>query len=252
MRLDARLLILVLALAVAAAFALLALYPALMVPILEPLTRAGQEVIYDRNALIDLSLWHLGVVAAAELVAVAIALGLGILVTRSRGADLMTLARMTSNLGQTFPPIAVLALSVPLLGFGFEPTFFALAAYALLPIFENTVAGLHGVPATTLEAARGMGMSGRAILGRVELPLAAPIIMAGIRISTIISIGTATIGSTVGAKGLGEVIIAGLQTGNSAFVMQGAILVALMAIAADLGLRAVEAVLRGRRAAPDG
>ncbi|HLS18315.1 MAG TPA: ABC transporter permease, partial [Paracoccaceae bacterium] len=224
---------------------------ALMTPILEPLARTGQAVIYDRNTLFDLGLWHLGVVAAAELVAVAIALGLGILVTRSHGADLMTLARMTSNLGQTFPPIAVLALCVPILGFGFEPTFVALAAYALLPIFENTVAGLHGVSATTLEAARGMGMSGRAILGRVELPLAAPIILAGIRVSTIISIGTATIGSTVGAKGLGEVIIAGLQTGNSAFVMQGAILVALMAIAADLGLRAIEAVLRGRRAALD-
>lgn len=237
-----------LALAVAGAFAVLALWPALMLPILQPLARAGQEVIYDRNPLIDLGLWHLGVVAAAEIVAIAIALGLGIMVTRRRGADLMTLARMTSNLGQTFPPIAVLALAVPILGFGFQPTFVALAAYALLPIFENTVAGLHAVSRTTLEAARGMGMSGGAILGRVELPLAAPIILAGIRVSTIISIGTATIGSTVGAKGLGEVIIAGLQTGNSAFVMQGAILVALMAIAADLALRAVEAAMQGRRA----
>lgn len=251
MKLDARVLLSALALAVTAAFVLLACYPSLMAPVLRPLTRTGQEVIYDRNTLIDLGLWHLGVVAAAELVAVAIALGFGILVTRSRGADLMTLARMTSNLGQTFPPIAVLALCVPILGFGFEPTFVALAAYALLPIFENTVAGLHGVSATTLEAARGMGMSGRAILGRVELPLAAPIILAGIRVSTIISIGTATIGSTVGAKGLGEVIIAGLQTGNSAFILQGAILVALMAIAADLGLRALEAVMQGRRAALD-
>ena len=222
------------------AFALLAAWPVPMTPILAPLAREGQPLIYDRQPLIELTVWHLALVLSAELVAVAVALALGILVTRRRGADFMTLARMTSNLGQTFPPIAVLALCVPILGFGFEPTFVALAAYGLLPVFENTVAGLRGVPATTLEAARGMGMSRSAILGRVELPLAAPVILAGIRVSTIISIGTATIGSTVGAKGLGEVIIAGLQAGNSAFVLQGAVLVALMSIAFDLAFRALE------------
>lgn len=221
-------------------FALLAAWPGLMTPILAPLAEPGQPLVYDRQPLIELTGWHLALVLSAELVAVAAALGLGILVTRRRGADFMTLARMTSNLGQTFPPIAVLALCVPILGFGFEPTFVALAAYGLLPVFENTVAGLRGVPASTLEAARGMGMSKPAILGMVELPLAAPVILAGIRVSTIISIGTATIGSTVGAKGLGEVIIAGLQAGNSAFVLQGAVLVALMAIAFDLAFRAVE------------
>ena len=158
----------------------------------------------------------------------------------------MTLARMISNLGQTFPPIAVLAVTVPIVGFGFEPTFIALCAYGLLPVFENTVAGLRGLPDATLEAARGMGMSKAAILRQVELPLAAPVILAGIRVSTIINIGTATIGSTVGAKGLGEVIIAGLQAGNQAYIAQGAILVALLAITFDTSFRLIERAYRSR------
>ena len=222
----------------------LALAPGLFRPLLGLLNEAGQELIYDRQPLVQLVLWHVGVVAAAELVAVFAAVTLGILVTRARGGEFMTLARMISNLGQTFPPIAVLAVTVPIVGFGFEPTFIALCAYGLLPVFENTVAGLRGLPDATLEAARGMGMSKAAILRQVELPLAAPVILAGIRISTIINIGTATIGSTVGAKGLGEVIIAGLQAGNQAYVAQGAILVALLAITFDTSFRFIERMYR--------
>lgn len=231
---------LIAAMLVGGAFVLLAAEPGLMSPLLSPLAGPGQPLIYGRQPLLELVAWHLALVLSAEFVAVTIALALGILVTRSSGADFMTLARMISNLGQTFPPVAVLALCVPVLGFGFEPTFVALTAYGLLPVFENTVAGLRGVPVTTLEAARGMGMSRLGILAQVELPLAAPVILGGIRVSTIISIGTATIGSTVGAKGLGEVIIAGLQAGNSAFVLQGAVLVALMAISFDLAIRSAE------------
>lgn len=231
-------------LAAAAVFLALALLPELFRPALAVLNQPGQELVYTRQPLIRLALWHMLVVVAAEAVAVTVALALGILVTRARGGDLMTLARMLSNLGQTFPPIAVLAVAVPIVGFGFEPTFIALCAYGLLPVFENTVAGLRGVPSVTLEAARGMGMSKPAILRQVELPLAAPVILAGIRISTIINIGTATIGSTVGAKGLGEVIIAGLQAGNQAFIAQGAVLVALLAIIFDTAFRLLERAYR--------
>ncbi len=220
-----------------AGFAALALQPGLFAPLLALVNDPGQAVIYDRQALIVLAGWHLVLVAAAGAVAASVGILLGILVTRARGAEFLTLARMISNLGQTFPPIAVLAITVPIVGFGFAPTFIALCAYGLLPVFENTVAGLRGVSAPTLEAARGMGMAPTTILARVELPLAAPVILTGIRLSTIINIGTATIGSTVGAVGLGEVIIAGLQSGNPAFILQGAVLVALMAIAIDLMLR---------------
>ncbi len=223
-----------------ALFFALALAPRVFSPVLSALVDPGTQLVYTRQSLIGLAWSHLLVVAAAEAVAVTAAMLLGILVTRPGGAEFMTLARMTSNLGQTFPPIAVLAVTVPIVGFGFEPTFFALCAYGLLPVFENTVAGLRGLPPTTLEAARGMGMSKLGILMQVELPLAAPVILAGIRVSTIINIGTATIGSTVGAKGLGEVIMAGLQAGNSAFILQGAVLVALMAISFDLVFRLLE------------
>lgn len=224
----------------------LTLAPDLFRPLLALLADSGQELIYDRQPLVRLVLWHVAVVAAAEMVAIVVAITLGILVTRARGGEFMTLARMISNLGQTFPPIAVLAVTVPIVGFGFEPTFIALCAYGLLPVFENTVAGLRGLPDATLEAARGMGMSKAAILRQVELPLAAPVILAGIRVSTIINIGTATIGSTVGAKGLGEVIIAGLQAGNQAYIAQGAILVALLAITFDTSFRLLERLYRSR------
>ncbi|WP_341212463.1 ABC transporter permease [uncultured Limimaricola sp.] len=223
-----------------ALFVTLVLWPGLMTPLLRLVAEPGQALLYDRQPIGVLVAWHLALVGAAGVVASLAGVALGVLVTRSGGAEFMTLARMASNLGQTFPPIAVLAVAVPLLGFGFEPTFLALCAYGLLPVFENTVAGLHGVPAPVREAARGMGLAGPARLWRVELPLAAPVILTGLRLSTVVNIGTATIGSTVGAVGLGEVIIAGLQSGNTAFVLQGALLVALMAICADLALRQLE------------
>jgi len=134
------------------------------------------------------------------------------------------------NIGQTFPPVAVLAVTVPLVGFGEKPTLIALFAYGLLPIFENTVTGIKTCPASVLEAASGMGMSARERLLAVELPLAMPLILEGIRLSLVINVGTATIGSTVAAKGLGEVIIAGLLSNNTAFILQGGLLTGLMAI----------------------
>jgi osmoprotectant transport system permease protein len=124
----------------------------------------------------------------------------------------------------------VLAVTVPLVGFGEKPTLIALFAYGLLPIFENTVTGLRSCPASVLEAASGMGMSARQRLLSVELPLALPLILEGIRLSLVINVGTATIGSTVAAKGLGEVIIAGLLSNNTAFILQGGLVTGLMAI----------------------
>jgi osmoprotectant transport system permease protein len=126
--------------------------------------------------------------------------------------------------------VAVLAVTVPLVGFGEKPTLIALFAYGLLPIFENTVTGLRTCPPAVMEAASGMGMSGRERLWKVELPLAMPLILEGVRLSLVINVGTATIGSTVAAKGLGEVIIAGLLSNNTAFILQGGLVTGLMAI----------------------
>lgn len=194
--------------------------------------------IYRRDSYLNLVLWHLLVVVLAGIAALLVSLAFGIFVTRPAGRDFLPLARTLANLGQTIPPVAVLALAVPIAGFGMEPTLIALFLYGVLPIFENTITGLQQVPASVQEAARGMGLSARQRLWQVELPLAMPVILAGVRVSTVINIGTATIGSTVAAKGLGEVIIAGLLTDNLAFVLQGGIIVALMAIVIDalLGL----------------
>jgi osmoprotectant transport system permease protein len=124
----------------------------------------------------------------------------------------------------------VLAIAVPLVGFGLKPTLIALFCYGLLPIFENTISGLRGCPRAVVEAASGMGMSAYQSLLQVELPLSMPLILEGIRLSLVINVGTAAIGSTVGAKGLGEVIIAGLLSNNTAFILQGGLVTGLMAI----------------------
>lgn len=136
--------------------------------------------------------------------------------------------------GQTFPPTAVLALAVPAIGYGGAPTVIALIVYGLLPVVSATIAGLGAVPPAALQAAEGLGLSPRGRLLKVELPLAAPVILSGVRTSVILNIGTATIGSTVGALTLGSPIIEGLSGSNPAYVVQGAILVGLFAIATDL------------------
>jgi len=137
-------------------------------------------------------------------------------------------------MGQTFPPVAVLAVTVPALGFGTAPALIALTLYGLLPIVENTMTALDQVPFAVREAAAGSGMTAFQMLHSVELPLAAPVILAGVRTSVTINVGTAAIASTVGAKSLGLPIIIGLNSGNTAYVLQGAVLVATLAVALDL------------------
>ncbi len=195
-----------------------------------PFAPDGGPVIYQRASLLSLSLSHLGLVAAASLASTVLAVTLAILVTRPAGAAFRPLSRTITNLGQTFPPVAVLALAVPALGFGAGPTLVALFLYGLLPIFENAVTGLSTLPPSTVEAARGIGLNRWQRLVRVELPLALPVILTGVRLSVVIALGTATIGSTVAAKTLGEVIIAGLLTNNTAYVLQGGLIVGLFAV----------------------
>lgn len=226
----------------AALTALLALLfvPELFRGILEPLTENGAPAIYNQGSLLQLTLAHLALVMTATAIGGLAALAMGIFVTRPAGAEFLPLSRSIVNIGQTFPPVAVLALAVPAVGFGVTPTLIALVLYGLLPIFENTITGLREVPETTIEAARGMGMGGWRRLALIELPLALPVILAGLRLSVVINLGTATIGSTVAAKGLGEVIIAGLQTSNTAFILQGGVIVALLAVLIYDGLGAIE------------
>ncbi|TNC48437.1 ABC transporter permease [Rubellimicrobium rubrum] len=235
-------------------FRLLALV-LLIALLLRPETFAGlfalfagprQPPIYNQGSLLELTLNHLAIVGAAILASTLVAVGLGVLVTRPIGAEFLPLSRALAQVGQTFPPVAVLAIAVPVLGFGTAPTFVALFLYGLLPIFENTLAGLTNLPPKVTDAAKGMGMTGWQRLLSVDLPLALPVILAGVRLSTVISLGTATIGSTVAARTLGEVIIAGLLSANTAFVLQGGLIVGLLAVLIHDGFSALERLVLAR------
>ncbi len=205
--------------------------------------------LYALDSFPALAIGHLALVAASSGIAAAVGIAAGVFVTRPAGAEFRPVVEVIATIGQTFPPVAVLAVAVPLIGFGFEPALIALALYSLLPVVENTISGLGTVPASAREAARGVGMSEAEILWHVELPLAAPVILAGIRVSTVINIGTAAIASTVGARTLGSPIIVGLNGANIAYVLQGAVLVGLLAITADLGFSRVQQVLESWRGA---
>ena len=189
--------------------------------------------LYNRQGFGELLWSHILLVGASSLLCVLIGVGLSIFVTRPIGRDFQPLLASVSAIGQTFPPAAVLAIAVPMVGFGFMPALAALVIYGLLPIIENSIRGLKGVDPAVREAARGMGMTARQQLWRVEMPLAFPVMLAGIRTSVLINIGTATIGSTVGAQTLGTPIIAGLVNSNPAYVIQGAVIVALLAMFTD-------------------
>jgi len=204
--------------------------------------------LYQQQSFTALVLAHLWLVGAATLVAAGVGISAGVYVTRERGREFRRLVETLSAMGQTFPPVAVLALAVPVIGFGFWPAFIALALYGVLPVCENTVSGLESVDAAAKEAAEGIGMTPRQKLLQIELPLAAPIILAGVRTSVTINIGTAAIASTVGAISLGSPIIIGLNGNNTAYIIQGALLVSGLAIVVDLGFGLLSGKVGGWKA----
>ncbi len=200
--------------------------------------------LYTRATFLELTLAHCELVGASSLIAAIIGIGAGLYVTRDSGKAFLPLAGALAAIGQTFPPVAVLALSIPLLGYGAAPTLVALVLYSTLPILEATIAGLHAVPVAARDAALGLGFSPAGLFWRVELPLAAPFIFAGLRNAVIVNIGTATIGSSVGALSLGSPILEGLSASNPAYVIQGALIVSLLAIVVDRGFETVEQGLK--------
>lgn len=208
----------------------LILWPALFRPLLAPLAPANAPVIYGQDGLLRLAASHLALVLVAVSVASVIAVAMAVAVTRPWGADFRPLSRVLVSAGQTFPPVAVLALAVPAMGFGPAPVAVALFLYALLPVFENALGALENPPPRVIDAAFATGMTARQRLWQVELPLALPVILTGMRLSAVISLGTATLGAAVAAPTLGQVIIAGLVTNNTAFVVQGALAVAALAL----------------------
>jgi osmoprotectant transport system permease protein len=198
------------------------------------------QVLYPTASLSMLVIRHLELVLISSALTLAVSIPLGIWVTRPSGRDFLGLSSAVSSLGQTFPPVAVLALAVPVLGFGLWPAVIALFLYGMLPVVRNTIAGIQAVSPGVLDAAAGVGMSPIQTLWRVELPLAAPVIMAGVRTSVIINVGTAMVGAVVGSGGLGVPIVSGLVQSNTAFVLEGALPAAGMALLLDQLLANIE------------
>lgn len=188
----------------------------------------------NRGQVLDLLGEHLVLVGIAVGAAAAIGLPLGVLATRDRRIEAGVLG--VANVLQTIPSLALFGFLIPvpvLGGIGATTAIVALTLYALLPIVRNTHAGIHAIDPAIREAARGMGMTDRQLLTRVELPLAAGVIVAGIRVATVISIGIATIAAAIGAGGLGVYIFQGLAMVDDTVILAGALPAALLALLAD-------------------
>jgi osmoprotectant transport system permease protein len=200
--------------------------------------------VYSRASFLDLALAHAWLAGISSLAAAMAGIGLGIFITRESGREFASMVSAIATIGQTFPPVAVLALAIPALGYGAAPAIMALWLYGTFPIIEATAAGLRAVPGPVREAAAGMGFTARDILWRIELPLALPFILAGLRTAVSINIGTAAVGSAAGALSLGSPIIEGLSASNPAYVLQGAACVALLAMTVDRLFAWIEEITR--------
>ena len=192
----------------------------------------------NSSKLLEQLLEHIGLTFLSLLLAIMVAVPLGILISKKPKWASITLGG--AGILQTIPSIALLGFMIPLLGIGFKPAIFALFIYALLPIIRNTYTGIKGVDSSVIEAAEGVGMSGYQIISKVEIPLALPVIFAGIRTSTVINVGVATLAAYIGAGGLGEFIFGGIALNNTNMILAGALPAALLAIFFDQLLALVQ------------
>jgi osmoprotectant transport system permease protein len=195
----------------------------------------------QENGILRLTLEHLSLTGIAIGSAILIGVSLGVLLSRLQW--LATPVLGTASVIQTIPSLAILGFMIPLLGIGFPPAIAALFLYALLPIIRNTYTSVVGIDPALIESATGMGMTRRQILLSVRLPLALPVIMAGIRTSTVICVGIATLCAFIGAGGLGTLIFRGISMVNNKSILAGAIPAALLALALDFLLGRLEKLL---------
>jgi osmoprotectant transport system permease protein len=193
----------------------------------------GEAAVLSGTNLSELAREHVTMSAVSTFLAALVAIPAGVAVTRPVLRRLGTPVLFLANLGQTVPTVAVLALMLTVTGIGFRTAVLALWAYSLLPVLRNTLAGLRSIDPAVVEAARGMGMSPAQLLARVELPLAWPVILAGIRTAAVVNVGTAALATFIGAGGLGEVIQAGIANQTDRLLYAGASLTGLLALAVD-------------------
>lgn len=194
-------------------------------------------MVHNHTEILELTLEHLKLVGISTFLAVLVGIPLGILITRWPALNKPVLGG--ANIIQTIPSLALFGFLLPAPWIGARAdrlAILALALYALLPLIRNTYAGIQGVDRAIVEAGRGMGMTDCQLLFHVELPLALGVIIAGVRVATVISVGLATIAAAIGAGGLGEYIFRGLAMVNNQVILAGAIPAAAMALLADVSL----------------
>lgn len=205
----------------------------------------------NRTEVLEATLQHLWMVGISTLLAVLIGIPLGVMITRWPALNKPVLG--SANIIQTVPSLALFGflLPVPWIGARAERlAVLALTLYALLPLIRNTYAGIKGVDRSVVEAGRGMGMTDRQLLFQVELPLALGVIIAGVRVAAVISVGLATIAAAIGAGGLGEYIFRGLAMVNNQLILAGAIPAAALALLCDVSLGWLEKRLGTRAVMP--
>jgi osmoprotectant transport system permease protein len=206
-----------------------------------------QFMLQNHTEVLELTFEHLWLVGISTILAVLIGIPLGILITRWPALNKPVLGG--ANIIQTIPSLALFGFLLPAPWIGERAdriAILALALYALLPMIRNTYVGIKGVDPAVIEAGRGMGLTDRQLLFQVELPLALGVIIAGVRVATVISVGLATIAAAIGAGGLGEYIFRGLAMVNNQVILAGAIPAAVMALLADLSLGWLEKRLSPR------
>ena len=186
-----------------------------------------------RVSLFEIAKQHILIVIISSSLSIIIALTISILTRFPFMNDFEEFLLGLATFGQTIPTVAILALLVPFLGYGFKPALFALFVYGFLPVLRNTIEGFNTIPEEIRESARAMGMNRFQIITKVELPLALPAILAGIRISLILNISVATIGATVGLSGFGTLIVNGIRSDDTVMILKGAIPVSLLALAVE-------------------
>jgi len=192
------------------------------------------------------ALRHMQIVGAAEALAILVGIPVGFFSTRRALRYVSPVLIGIANVGQTIPTLAFIGIAGAVLGMGYQAAVVALFIYAMLPIIRNTYAGIRSVDPAVIEAARGMGMSRWQITWKVELPLARPVIIAGIRTSTVVNVGTAAVAGMIGAGGLGELIVTGIAVRVMQLTIQGAAPTAALAIILDAALGGLEEAVTPR------
>lgn len=221
-------------------------HPAVASRIASALGEAPRRAL-DMDRLLALALQHLLLAGTGFVLVALVGIGLGILATRRRAAPLRPAIDALAAGAQAVPPVVTVALALPVLGFGGPPTLLALVAYGVMPLLRGTAGALEAVPPEATAAAEAMGLTRRQILTRVELPLAAPEMVEGLRTALVLAVATAAVGALAGASTLGTPIVAGLQNQNTVPMLQGAAATAALAFLGDAALLGLAAALRINR-----